>query len=470
MRRPHPLRRRAPSSPGAWRSARQALRLALTLTTLTLTTWAQPTWAHVGAPSARAVQTRQDGTWVLETNFGFILSEQPKRYICEESFLGGLTFPMVQLDAQRWVIATTTGIMRTLDAGCTYERVQPLTTSPRALAVEPQTGVLIHLTDQEDLGSPLWLSRDGGATFQAHPGLDVVKLDVRWTGAGFVGPERLLVLGYSIDELDRGAARAWLLDLQTQELTALDTMQGLSYPYLLTHRQGHAAGVATTPEGVSLWWDPVEQLGQTRAPITAWPASASLEPEREAQTLWVVLGDSQGAVQRVERSAEGALTWTTRWQEHLATCVHALGQDALMICTMYELAGADLWRLPAGASKAEPLVSFLELEGVQRGCGERSPVTQTCPVVWEELAKQLRLTPEAPMEPQPGGGSDMGEADAPGQPGSTRASGGCASAPWGAPAWPSFAWLGLGALVALRRVSSRRPWSGSRSSRRNTFG
>lgn len=414
-------------------------------------------FAHGGAPQARAIAERVGAPgWILETNFGFITHEQPERFICEESFLGGESFELKQLDAMTWVIATANGIARSEDGGCSYTRVVESQEPAKALSVDPKRGWAIFLSQDPQLESPLWWSKDRGASFQAVGALKTLEVGMRWTGASFVGERELLVLGYESDVLARGQARAWRVDLEADTRVEITGLEGLKYPYLLETRQDQVVGVAITDQGTALWWDPIDQLGTTRISVDLWPSAASIDPD--GQTLWVASSDPMtGGIRSLSRADVAAPSWREVWVGQPVQCVLATADQGLLACVDRALAGADMVRVDLDGGAPAPLVNFEALTGPNQGCEPNSQLAQTCPLVWNELARQLRIgQPDSPdmemgvdedmstLAP-----SDMGRPKAPAEPGGCQSAG--ALAPAQALVWSSL----CGMFLGLRR--RRRP-------------
>lgn len=353
-------------------------------------------FAHGGAPVPRAIAERIGAPgWVLETNFGFITAAQPERFICEESFLGGESFELGQLDAMTWVIATANGIARSEDGGCSYTRVFNSPEPAKALTVDPSRGWAVFLSQDQQLESPLWWSKDRGQSFQAVGAFKALEVGMKWTGASFVGERELLVLGYESDVLARGQARAWRVDLEADTLVEVAGLEGLKYPYLLAAAQGQIAGVAITDLGTVLWWDPLEQLGTTRIGVEFWPSAVSIDPD--GQTLWVASSDPMtGGIRSLSRADVAQPGWRDVWVGQPVQCVLATKEQGVLACVDRAIAGADLVQIDLEGGAPTPLVNFEALTGPNQGCEASSQLAQTCPLVWDELARQLRLGPGEP--------------------------------------------------------------------------
>lgn len=366
-------------------------------------------WSHGATPQARSIiPTAGQPGWIVETNFGFILGQTPDQFICEESFLGGLSFRLVTLDEQTWLIATETGVVRSLDGGCSFEKVSPLSELPKALVKDPISGAVLYLTQQPDLSSPLWISVEPSTGAFAPLNITLPPLDeVKWTSARFLWDGRLFVLGYSNKAEDRGQGRAWLVDVQANEVQELEGMAGLKYPYLLSAEQDQLAGVATDDQGTVIWWDKLEQLGQRRIRSDVWPSALAIDPETPSK-LWVTSSDPiSGGVRAITLDAQAQPQWQDHWIGQSASCVWPTSQDKLFVCVDRAQTGSDVVQIGRAApGEAQPIVSFTALTGAQTRCDMQTQAGQTCPLVWDELAKQLRLN--QPGDPDMGAALDQG--------------------------------------------------------------
>lgn len=387
----------------------RASSCTLALTLLSAFIAPVPSRAHGGDPLPRQALPTGDGGWLLVTNFGVIRSQEPDRYICEEVFLGGDDFHILPLSSTRWIALSRAGVWRTDDAGCSFDQLGELSRSPAAAHAHIPSQRFAYVMADPEAPRLVW-SEDGGDGVEEEP-LDTLGA-VQWTGLRFASASQLVLSGYSRDEADRGSGRLARFDLETRALTALDALKESKYPYLFDAHERDIAALASHEEAIKLLWGaPDAALLVAGHAVASWPSTMTLSPGGEA--LWVTGALAGGGVARGERDAQQRATYATLLDGYQAQCATQLDGSTLLTCARRMREGHELAAYDLGTQTLTPLVVFTDLKGPPARCAANSPVATTCPIVWRELARALRITlpdsvePVEPVEEPPGPGVSL---------------------------------------------------------------
>lgn len=340
-------------------------------------------FAHGGEPLPREVIDVGQGQWLLKTNFGLIRSQDPTRFICEESFLGGDDFLISAIGPDQWVIATDSNMVRT-DDGCTFKVGMVLDEVPKSLIVSPNRQTVVFVTNDETLLAPFWYSEDAGKSYQS---LSVGIDDVFWTGARFASTKDVVLSGYSSADQDKGAAIFARVDIQAKTVTQLDVSAMLRYPYIFAGAGGFVAGIASDVASgdLVLFYDQPNKLGTVVESLDVWPTDIGLSAD--GLKIWVGQSVSATGARYGQRQADD-VQWSVIMDGYQLLCVHAI-DDVIFACTDRDEWAGDLVTLADNQPMTK--VSFKQLVGARHDCPAQSEVRKTCPLVWTEVAKQLRI-------------------------------------------------------------------------------
>lgn len=404
-------------------------------------------FAHGGEPLPREVIDVGQGQWLLKTNFGLIRSQDPTRFICEESFLGGDDFLISVLGPDQWVIATDSNMVRTND-GCTFETGMALDEVPRSLIVSPDRKVVAMVTNDKTLNSPFWYSDDLGKSYKfLSVGID----DVFWTGARFANVNEVVLSGYSSAEQDKGRAIFARVDMQTKTATRLDVSAMLRYPYIFAGSGGFVAGIASDVESgaLVLFYDQPNKLGTVIEALEVWPTDIGLSDD--GQRIWVGQSVSATGARYGQRQAD-TVQWSVIMDGYQLLCVHAI-DDVVFACTDRDEWAGDL--VTVMGDQPTTKVSFKQLVGARKDCPSQSEVQKTCPLIWTEIAKQLRIPIVDMGQEMDMGSSDMDDPmdqspDMSAPPSQTDQCAIGGHLPHGDVQWTHLMWLGVLCLIRRR--------------------
>lgn len=408
--------------------------------------WCSTAYAHGGEPLPRQLLSTGDGQWVLKTNFGLIRSQDPTRFICEESFLGGDDFLVQVLGTDQWVIATDTNIITTND-GCVFEKGMALKEVPKSLESSPSRQSVMFITNDSSLSSTLWISEDRGKSFAP---LSTGAADVFWTGGRFIDESRIFLSGYAREGDDKGSARFIVVTVPSRDVQVINPKSSLRYPYVFDGANGMVAGIAADEASgdLMLFYDEPDVLGEVLEPLAVWPTD--IELSKDGQSVWVAQSGSATGARYGKRSAEG-VQWAMVLNDVQLFCVAFL-DEVLFACTDRDETGAEV--IQHRAPDRIPQVQFKSLVGARRDCPATSTVSKTCPLIWKEIAKQLRIPIVDMAQEMDMGSSDMDDPmdQTPDMqpPAETPSDEGCASAGGQAPVCLVWLWL-VGAVYWRRR-------------------
>ncbi|MDY7229862.1 WD40/YVTN/BNR-like repeat-containing protein [Hyalangium rubrum] len=410
---------------------------------------ALPALAHNGLPETQNVTVRRgnENDLLVGATFGALISRdkgQSWRWICPEGMGVGAWRPERYhwLSGGEIIAATGSAVVRSRDGGCSW------TTHPffkdtwaTSLAVDPANERLIHVaTGKYSSANGIYRSEDGGETWLTS--LAPIP-DTRYTAIRIApsDPRRLYVSGQDsrglfLSRSDDGG--------QTWTQLPLVLPQAVS-PYDFVLRVVSEASpdilwVTVSASGGSYLLKSTDG-GATLAPVLEVPLEIFIGAEASAdgRTVWA------STPANLFRGREGEAFSALPLPEGNA-CARRAG-DLLYGCGSPWVHQWGLARSRDEGTTWEPLLSFKGIQGAH-SCPAATPVQQSCPSLWPQLAATLGAdTPPVEGQPPP---ADEDPSEPP-----LAVKDGCSAAAGLAPS--ALLILALGLTRHSRRLQARRP-------------
>lgn len=449
-------------------------------------------WSHGGQPvvealvfpgravSSDAAAVDPEEVWALTNNQGLYGGPAGSfRWLCEDAVVRNAGFQgLVVLDADKrhWLVATSFGLYRTRDGGCTFEVL------PEPLGSQVSLGlwqhptrpaeVLVATQNPGEMGDDVWRTTDGGETF-TPAGLGIVER-ARWFLRSEAEPA-LVYLAHS-----EGAARS-------EDGGATWTAIALG-PEALEPVPEEFTLLGTHPTNADEVWASIERFpdstvlrsrdrGATWSPMFTVP---------DAPTGFAFAPDGRDVLVTTlfegwRRSADGGDTWeTTAETVALVGCLTRWpGSSTLWACSNVFIRGpwvvgksedlgrtftavlqryqdiTDVWACPADSTAAEQCAGLCPGQAVGATCdgADAGPSTDAGPdaAVDGFVSEPLDQGPPRPAD----GGVDDARSDGEEPEGGGSSAGGCGVHPSPTSAHPLFG-LGVCVGLALHRVRRSR--------------
>jgi photosystem II stability/assembly factor-like uncharacterized protein len=432
------------------------------------------------AVSPDAAEVDSDEVWALTNNQGLYGGPPGSfRWLCEDAVVRNAGFQgLVVLDAEKrhWLVATSFGLYRTRDGGCTFEVL------PEPLGSQVSLGlwqhptrpleVLVATQNPGEMGDDVWRTTNGGETF-TPAGLGIVER-ARWFLRSEAEPERVYLAHSEGATRSEDGGATWTpitlgpeaLDPVPEEFTLLGT-----HP---SDPDEVWASIERFPDSTVLR---SRDRGATWTPMFTVP---------DAPTGFAFAPDGRDVLVTTlfegwRRSADGGDTWeTTEETVALVGCLTRWpGSPTLWACSNVFIRGpwvvgksedlgrtftavlqryqdiSDVWACPADSTAAEQCAGLCPGQAAGAACdgADAGPSDDAGPEnpVDGSVSVPLDAGPSTPLDVGTDGDGSGGDETG----GGASSAGGCGVHPSPRSAHPLFG-LGVCVGLALRRIRRSR--------------